>query len=253
MEMVTMRNADRLLIVSIALLAVYYIVSILVPDLTSPIIVIYDWLFDMSMLLGYLGAFIISFIGNTTILFPIPYMIFPFILGGLIDNNTGQFLFDPWIIGIVAGLGAMLGEMTGYLIGYGGGQLIEENQRNSFRNYIENHPRATPLVIWFLAVSPIPDDFLIIPLGAAKYSWWKVAIPQFIGKSMFMIAAAWAGRFSLVFIEDLLGNSTSITSRTIEVLALLSLILGLYFLARYDWNKLMTKNSEETSLANETC
>jgi len=38
MEMVTMRNADRLLIVSIALLAVYYIVSILVPDLTSPII-----------------------------------------------------------------------------------------------------------------------------------------------------------------------------------------------------------------------
>ena len=125
--MKTMRNLDRLFIISLALLAVYFILSLIVPDLTSPITVVYDWAFDMSMALGYFGAFIISFVGNTTILFPIPYMLFPFVLGGLTDNTTGQFLFDPLIIGIISGFGAMLGEMTGYLIGYGGGQLIEEN------------------------------------------------------------------------------------------------------------------------------
>lgn len=235
-----MRKSDRLLILSIALLAAYYIVTLFIPDIASPITVIYDWLFDASMLLGYFGAFIISFIGNTTILFPIPYMIFPFILGGLIDNTTGQFLFDPWIVGIVSGLGATLGEMTGYLLGYGGRRFIDENQRNSFNEYIQTHPRATPLVIWFLAVSPIADDFFVVPLGTIKYPWWKVAIPQFIGKSMFMMGAAWAGRFSLEFVENLLGNTASITSRTIEVLALLTLIISLYILARVDWKKYMT-------------
>ncbi len=249
-----MRNSDRLLILSIVLLAVYFLLSIIIPDLTSPIAVVYYWLFDISLQLGYLGAFIISFLGNTTILFPIPYMLLTFFLGSLVDSNTGLYLFDPWMVGIVSGLGAMLGEMTGYLIGYGGGQLIEENQRNSFREYIEIHPRATPFVIWFLAVTPIPDDFLIIPLGAAKYSWWKVAIPQFIGKSMFMVAAAWVGRLSLGFLGDLqdLISPASIESRIIEVLALLLLIIGLYLLARFDWKKLMMKNnSEKISLTND--
>ncbi len=240
-----MRKVDGLLILSIALLAVYFVLSLVVPDLASPINVIYDWAFDMSMALGYFGAFLISFIGNVVILFPIPYMLFPFVLGGLTDNTTGQFLFDPLIIGIISGLGAMIGEMTGYLLGYGGGQLIEEDQRNSFRDYIDTHPRATPFIIWFLAVSPVPDDFLIIPLGAAKYSWWKVAIPQFIGKSMFMVAAAWAGRYSVEYIEVLLRNSGTLSSKIIEVLAMLSLIIGLYALVRYDWTKLMTKDLQE--------
>ena len=248
-----MRNSDRLLILSIALLSVYFVVSLLVQDLVSPVALIYNWLLDISMQLGYLGDFIVSFIGNATILFPIPYLGVTFILGGLTDDITGEFLFDPWIVGIISGLGAMFGEMTGYLIGYGGGQLIEEDQRSSFREYIEAHPRMTPFVIWFLAVTPIPDDFLIVPLGAAKYSWWKVAIPQFIGKSMFMIGIAWAGRFGLGFIGDLLGSTSpaSITSRGIEVLALVFVIIGIYLLVRIDWKKMMMKNSEKSVLTNE--
>ncbi|MHA2022958.1 MAG: hypothetical protein ACTSWQ_04785, partial [Candidatus Thorarchaeota archaeon] len=134
-----------------------------------------------------------------------------------------------------------------YLLGYGGSRFIEEGQRNAFSKYIEEHPRATPLLVWFLAVSPLPDDFVILPLGAAKYPWWKVALPQFVGKSMFMILAAWLGRISFETIGNMMINydPSSIVNRSIEVLALLSLIVALYLMLRIDWEKMITINGEK--------
>ena len=245
-----MRKLDKLLITSVVALAVYFVLSLVILDLASPSIMIYNWMLDLSLQFGYFGAFLVALLGNATFLFPVPYMIITFILGGLTDT-TGQFLFDPVIVGLVAGLGATIGEMTGYLLGYGGSRFIEESQRNAFSKYIGEHPRATPFLIWFLAISPLPDDFVILPLGAAKYPWWKVVIPQFVGKSMFMILAAWLGRISFETIGDFMTNydPTSIASRGIEVLALLCLIVTLYLLIRIDWEKMVTiKNEEEAPL-----
>jgi membrane protein YqaA with SNARE-associated domain len=240
-----MRKSDKLLIVSIAGLAVYFVLSILFLDLASPSIALYHWMLDLSLLLGYEGAFIVALIGNSTILFPVPYMIITYILGG-VTNTSGYFVFDPWIVGIIAGLGATLGEMTGYLLGYGGGRMIDESQRDSFSEYIRRHPRATPLVIWFLAITPLPDDVLIVPLGAAKYPWWKVVLPQIIGKSMFMIAVAFFGRISFETIGDVISsyNPASILSRGIEVIALLLVIVAIYLLVRIDWKELITIEEE---------
>ena len=236
-----MRNSDRLLVLSMVFLSAYLILSFLFPSLISPFGVVYNWLLDISLLLGYAGAFLISAIGNATILIPFPYVGVAFILGGLRDDMTLIFAFDPWIIGAVAGFGAMLGEMTGYFIGYGGGQLIDESQTGSFKRFVDSYPRATPFVIWFLAATPIPDDVLIVPLGAARYSWWKVAIPQLIGKSMFLMAIAWSGRFGLDFIGAILGstNPLSLFSRIVEVSSILLVILAVYFLVRIDWNALI--------------
>ncbi|MGY5880313.1 MAG: VTT domain-containing protein [Candidatus Thorarchaeota archaeon] len=240
-----MRKLDRLLILSVAALVVYFALSLFVVDLASPSIMVYNWILDFSLVFGYFGAFFVAFLGNATFLIPIPYMITTFILGGLI-NSSGQFLFDPVAVGLVAGLGATIGEMTGYLLGYGGGRFIEEGQRNAFSKYIQEHPRATPFLVWFLAISPLPDDFVILPLGAAKYPWWKVAIPQFVGKSMFMILAAGLGRISFETIGNFMTNydPTSIANRGIEVLALLSLIAALYLMLRIDWKKMVTINGE---------
>ncbi|UCH05286.1 MAG: VTT domain-containing protein, partial [Candidatus Thorarchaeota archaeon] len=147
-------------------------------------------------------------------------------------------LFDPWVVGLVSGLGAMLGEMTGYAVGYGGGFLIEAKPRNSFRDFIQQYPRLTPLVLWFLAATPIPDDVLVVPLGAAKYPWWKVAIPQLVGKSMFLVAIAWTGRLGLSWIGDLLGglDPTSVFTKSVEVAGFLLVILAIYALVRVDWS-----------------
>lgn len=236
-----MRNSDRLLLLSVVFLLVYLILSILFPDIVSPFGVAYNWLLDISLLLGYLGAFLISAIGNATILVPFPYIGVAFILGGLSDEITMAFVFNPWLIGVVSGMGAMIGEMTGYFIGYGGSKLIDEGQTSAFKEFVDSHPRATPFVVWFLAATPIPDDVLVVPLGAARYSWWRVALAQLIGKTMFLMSIAWSGRIGLDVVSSILGstNPLSIVSRIIEVSSVLLVILAIYLLVRIDWNTLV--------------
>jgi membrane protein YqaA with SNARE-associated domain len=243
-----MRNSDRLLLLSVAVLLVYLVLSILFPNLVSPFGVIYNWLLDVSFLMGYLGAFVISAIGNATILVPFPYIGVVFILGGLRDSLMIDFLFDPWLIGFVSGIGAMIGEMTGYFIGYAGGKLIDEGQTSAFKEYVDSHPRATPFVVWFLAVTPIPDDVLVVPLGAARYSWWRVALAQLLGKTMFLMSIAWSGRIGLDFVGSILGstNPLSIVSRIIEVSSVLLVILAIYLLVRIDWNTLVSGTNSDS-------
>ena len=63
-----MRKSDRLLIVSISSLVVYFVLSLFIIDLASPSIMVYNWILDIGFLLGYPGAFIVAFIGNSTFL-----------------------------------------------------------------------------------------------------------------------------------------------------------------------------------------
>jgi len=241
-----MRKSDRLLLFSVIVLLVYLVLSIIIPDLVSPFGVVYNWLLDVSLLLGYIGGFIISLIGNATILFPFPYVGVAFILGGLREELTLLFIFDPWLIGLISGLGAMIGEMTGYFIGFYGGRMIDEGQTSAFKSYVDSHPRATPLVVWFLAATPIPDDVLVVPLGAARYSWWKVALAQLIGKSMFLMTIAWSGRIGLDIVGSLLGsiNPLSIASRIVEVVSVLLVIVAIYLLVRIDWTSLINQSHQ---------
>ena len=231
-----MRRSDRLLLLSVIVLLAYLVMSVLVPGIVSPFGLVYNWLLDVSLLLGYLGGFIISLIGNATILVPFPYVGVAFILGGLREEVTMTFVFDPWIIGLVSGLGAMIGEMTGYFIGYAGGKLIDEGQTSSFKEYVDLHPRT-----------PIPDDVLVVPLGAARYSWWKVAVAQLLGKTMFLMGIAWSGRIGLDFVGSLLGstNPLSFISRVIEVSSVLLVILAIYLLVRIDWNSLISRGRQD--------
>ncbi|MFX1483276.1 MAG: hypothetical protein ACFFCP_08805, partial [Promethearchaeota archaeon] len=69
-----MRRADRLLIVSVVGLGIYLAVGSLYPESGSPLAALYNAFLGVSTVLGYPGAFIVSFLGNATILFPFPYM-----------------------------------------------------------------------------------------------------------------------------------------------------------------------------------
>jgi len=243
-----MRNSDKLLLLSVFAVLVYLVLSVLFPDLVSPFGVIYNWLLDVSLYLGYSGAFFIAAIGNATILVPFPYIGVAFILGGLRDSSMMTFIFDPWLIGIISGIGAMIGEMTGYFIGYGGGKLIDKDQTSAFKKYVDSHPKATPFVVWFLAATPIPDDVLVVPLGAARYSWWKVAFAQLIGKTMFLIGISWSGRIGLEFVGSILGSTDplSILSRIVEVSSVLLVIVAIYLLVRIDWSSLISNTHSES-------
>ncbi|RDE13106.1 MAG: hypothetical protein C4K49_09005 [Candidatus Thorarchaeota archaeon] len=229
-----------LFVISVALLLTYWVVVSLYTGLSGPITFLYAWLEQVSVVMGYPGSFLISFIGNATILIPFPYIAVPFMLGGLTDTITHEFMFNPFVVGIASGIGATLGEMTGYAIGRAGGHFIDESRRGGFLSLIEKHPRLTPLVLWFLAVTPLPDDELIVPLGVVRYPWWKVFLLQLLGKSMFLTGVAWAGRTGLGFIQQLIDaiNPTSWVSKSAEVLTVLAVVVILYLMVRVDWSNL---------------
>ena len=58
---------------------------------------------------GYLGAFLISLITSATIILPVPGIVLIAALGAV---------YNPVLIGLVAGTGSALGEITGYMAGY---------------------------------------------------------------------------------------------------------------------------------------
>lgn len=233
-----MRLSDRILILSSALLFIYWLIILIFPGVMGPLQLVYSWLVEVTFLVGYQGAFIVSFLGNATVLLPFPYIGVPFILGGLKNITNDTFVFNPWLVGIVAGLGATLGEMVSYLLGRVGGKMIDEEQRRGFREFILKHPRSTPLVLWFLAVTPIPDDVLIVPLGAAKYSWWKVFAPQLIGKTMFLTAITWAGRLGMEWIGIFFdADFSSPITKSIEVIALFLVIIAVYIIVTKNWSR----------------
>ena len=138
-------------------------------------------------------------------------------------------------MGIISGFGATLGEMTGYLVGYFGGKPVDDQKKNGFREYIEQHPERTPFTIWALAVTPIPDDPVIVPLGMAKYPWWKVFIPCLIGKSMFLVGVSWAGRFGLEWVSTLLISGSALQSGLVELISVILVIIMIYLILRKDW------------------
>jgi len=234
-----MRTSDKLFILAVVGVFVYGLIVILSPDTTAVSTNFYYWIMGAASALGYSGAFAVSFLGNATILVPFPYVIVPFVLGADMGHN-------PWFVGLVSGIGAAMGEMTGYFAGYYGGKLLkEEDKINGFREYVRKRPSMTPLMIWFLAATPISDDLLIVPLGVARYSWWRVFVPLLIGKAVFLTAIAWAGRLGLVWVESvfLSGDPGSLSSISLGAVGFLLIVLALYLIVRVDWSKRLTANS----------
>ena len=234
-----MRTSDKLFILAVVGTLAYGLLVILIPDTAAASTSFYYWIMDATSALGYSGAFAVSFLGNATILVPFPYVVVPFVLGA----DMGH---DPWMVGLVSGIGAALGEMTGYFAGYYGRRLLkEEDKINGFREYVQRRPSMTPAMIWFLAATPIPDDILIVPLGVARYSWWRVFVPLLIGKTIFLTAIAWAGRLGLVWVESvfLSGDPSSLSSISLGAVGFLLIVLALYMIVRVDWNKRLVANS----------
>jgi membrane protein YqaA with SNARE-associated domain len=240
---VTMRSLDKFFLGSILLVAAYWAISIALPESSGPLVSLYYWVQNLSQLIGYPGAFLVSFIGNVTVLIPFPYIAVIFFLGGARISPSGPFYYDPVLLGIVAGVGATLGEMTGYLLGYFGSRLVDKEQTSTFLAFINKYPRLTPIVLWFLALTPFPDDVVVIPLGVAKYPWRKVLVPQLIGKVMFLTILAVAGRIGFEWVENnLIGDPTSAITKTIEAVALILVIVALYLVVRLNWSKIAEKN-----------
>lgn len=219
----------------------------------------------------YVAVLLVSIIGNVTVIFPVPYVIFlwflvifkswasflvlailisgatsginALILGVLAGSGITFGEINVLLLGIFAGAGAAIGETSAWLIGRGGQELIEDSKYGKrlvrYGDLIERG-WGIPLIILF-AATPLPDDVLLLSLGLVDYSLVKAISACFVGKIIMCSLIAYGAQFLSnveIFGKTILewfsgeaGLSTMIVSIAIMVIVVLALIF-------IDWEKL---------------
>ena len=224
-------KSDYVLIIIILLVSLYMIVLMYYPPLMGSIDYLYYYFKNLSLTVGYPGAFLLSIFGNSTLFVPIPYLAVIFFLG------SSKFI-NPLLLGIITGIGSGIGELSSYIVGRGGGKLIDtvnSEKLNSYRDLVEQRPWFTHFLIFFFAATPLPDDIILVPLGLIDYSWRKSIVPCTLGKIVLTTAFAYAGRYSITFVENLLNERLN----QIEIFTFIGLLIVIVVMVKFDWNKVI--------------
>jgi membrane protein YqaA with SNARE-associated domain len=213
------------------------------------------WLENFAIQYGYVGILLISMLGATSVIIPIPSSVVIFTLGGLQVGNPPTWAFEPLLIAIAAGVGAAIGELSGYLIGVGGRRVIGERYKKKMDILMRLFQRFGPIVIFVFALTPLPDDLLFIPLGVMRYKILNAFIPALLGKFVSNLIIAYAGRFTLQIIGDIFGAEGGGMSFLIGIIiGVLLLIVVFVIMFKVDWEKRAEKylKATETPVSEET-
>ncbi len=140
---------------------------------------------------GYLGVFLISLLGNATVIFPVPSLAVVF---------AGGSVLNPLLVGLVAGVGEPLGELTGYLAGYGGSAVIENRERfEQIKNWME---RRGFITLFVLAAIPNPFfDLAGIAAGMLRFPVTKFLLACWMGKTTKALILAYLGSLSINLLQ----------------------------------------------------
>lgn len=173
--------------------------------------------------LGYAGIFLLSFIGASSVIIPIPYTV---ILFGVSAR------FNPVLLAVVAGLGSALGEMVGYGLGYMGRRFVSKKRERRLDAIARMLYHYGPVAIFIFALTPLPDDLLFIPLGLLHYNLWRAFIPCVAGKFLMCLIITHVGAAVSSFVGDV----------EMVVITLVLFILVLIAMFKIDWEKVLEKH-----------
>jgi len=136
---------------------------------------------------GYPGIFLIALLANATILLPAPGVAVIYAMGAI---------FNPFGVGLAAGLGGTIGELSGYLAGFSGQAVVERMDiYNRIKPWVDKYGGWAILVL-----SAIPNPFFDvagIAAGMAKMPLQTFILFSGIGQLIKMTAFALAGHYSI--------------------------------------------------------
>lgn len=141
---------------------------------------------------GYVGLFLINFIGAASILLPSPAAASVFGGGALLGNLLGVPAF-LWV-GLIAGLGEAVGELSGYAAGYGGRLVVEKRPEYArIHRWMDRHGTIT---MFLMSTVPNPlFDVAGLAAGAVQMPVGRFFVAVLAGKIIkdTWMAAAGAG------------------------------------------------------------
>lgn len=142
--------------------------------------------------LGLVGLFVLSVVGNATVLIPAPVFVVA---------CAAAPIYGVLATGLVAGMGSAVGEMTGYMAGYGGTAVLPQGRvYQRLHNLME---RFGPLVIFLMALVPNPMfDVGGLIAGVLKMHPLAFLVATAAGKSLRLILVALACNGGLPFLTQ---------------------------------------------------
>lgn len=180
---------------------------------------------------GYPGVFIVSVLGNLVPFIPIPYLAAVYLYALKLQGA------NPLIIGVVSGMGGAVGKMAAYMLGRGARMLISKDKAARYERIGRMLKSYGALAAFLFAVTPSPDDAIVIPLGLMKYDALKVFLGLAAGKTVLSTATAYAG-----FIVARISRYELLLEFVASVLLFAIVILLLTYL---DWEKILEAIAEE--------
>jgi membrane protein YqaA with SNARE-associated domain len=149
------------------MLAITFVIALIVIA-----IVLSDKLPDYRSI-GYIGVFVLSFVGSASIFVPVPGI-------AAVCAGPSLGLFPLWVA-LLASIAEAIGEMSGYLVGFSGRSFAENNR---FYPRVERWMQQRGWIALLLA-SSIPNplfDFIGIAAGTLRYP------------VILFLASVWAGK-----------------------------------------------------------
>jgi len=174
---------------------------------------------------GYGGIFVVSMLGNMIPFISIPYLAVVYFYSMKVVGAS------PLLVGVVSGLGGAVGKLAVYALGRGSRVFLKKETRDRYEKIGKLLKSYGALAAFLFAVTPSPDDVIVIPLGLMKYDILKLFLGLAVGKIVLSTATAYAGRTvaKLATHELLLELVTS--------LALFGIVIAL--LVFFDWEKVL--------------
>ena len=145
---------------------------------------------------GYAAVFLVGLVSNATVVLPVPGLAVSSVMGGV---------FNPWIVGLVGGLGQALGELTGYMAGYSGQTLVDGNPTyNRLTRWMQRYGTWT---IFVLALIPNPVfDLGGMAAGTLRFPVSKFLVACTAGKVIKNMIFALAGYYGIETLLRLFGG-----------------------------------------------
>ncbi len=197
-------------------------------------IIVYGWYSAMGIPGLASGVFLISIFGNFTVVFPVPYT-FALVSIGLAAPTLGLNYLDFIIIAIMAGLGASIGELSAWLLGRSQAETVEDSGETGqqFLKLKEQIDKGYGgLLVFLYAATPLPDDVLLIALGATKYNPLKLILWCFLGKVVLCALAL----FGAGFLAGIMGPDSNPLIETLWMVIGIGIILLLIYV---DWEAIL--------------
>ena len=149
---------------------------------------------------GYPGIWLISFVGASAIVLPVPGM------AAMCVAASPSVGLNPLAVGLIAASAETLGELTGYIAGASGAAFLQNNRwYPRFQNWLI---RRGWIALFLLAMIPNPVfDLIGIAAGALGYPLKRFLVIIMIGKSIKSVGIAYACYFSVSMIKDLINTA----------------------------------------------